>query len=783
MAVSPVYSSFLRAGLLCSAVGVWLAVGASPPVGAAEPVEAEPAIPFPDALEAARITVPDIGNVHEGALLIGNGDINTLVVAQGGKIFLRLTKNDVWDARLDTAADPPLPTLARLKELAETDWPNRRRILPEGSTWKGRDSYESSGNPCPRACAWVFIGSRAEAADGCPAMLDLRRAVVHVAGSPDVGPTADIRALADRNVFLIETAEPVELLPILSKSLPPATVAASGGASWIQQTIPGDLDWPGMSFAVATASAAGRTALAVVTSRESDSPVTDALQLARLTVAAERGELIERHERIWTEFWSASGIDTAASLFCDAWYRNLYFLRCVTKRGSIAPGLFAGLISDKPAWHGDYHMNINLQQTFWGAYVTNHADMAEPYDRLISEYLPRARWIARRVFNCGGAYFPYVMFAYEPPYPERCVSPNGRQYLHHVWSFTIGVSGFAVQPLWWHYKYAPDNEFLESTAYPAVRDVAVFYADFVDKCDPAPDGKVVLAPSVSPEHWGWTPMFLRNRNCAFDIGMIRFTLQAAIEGAITLGRDDELVERFRRTLARLPDYPTTDDAVEPVVVDVLGALPITYNLPVPAFPVFPCGDVTHQSPFEQRVLFARTVARLRRHPAFGVELLAIARARLDMDDAHQWLHAEVLPRMRGNGMMLSVPDERTHPFNLLGPQNQQFGGMTAAISELLLQSAGDLVRVLPAWAEGEPVRFQNLRARGGFLVSAAKTGPAVDSFSIYSTVGGKLQLESPWPTIVALDADTKQTTVLNPDRRRIVELYTTPGQRLDFRPR
>ncbi len=793
MTVSPVYRLLLPAGLVCLVVAARTAAGATPPA------TANRAIPFPAALEAANISVPRIDDVHEHALLIGNGDINTLVVSKGSKIFLRLTKNDVWDARLDTANDPPLPTLARLKELANTNWPNRKWILPEGSKWKGPDSYHAHAYPCPRACAQVFVGPKKGPGLICPngpegasqklnvvpfwaqATLDLRRAVVGVAGTSDGIPKADIRALADRNVFFIETPEPVELLPILSKDLPPATTGADDGVDWLHQAIPGDLDWPGMSFAVALAGGGGQKAIAVVTSRESNDPTADAVKLARRTAGTDRSELVAGHERVWDGFWSASGIDTGVALFRDAWYRNLYFLRCTTKRGVIAPGLFAGLITDTPAWHGDYHLNINLQQTFWGTYVTNHPDMAEPYDRLITEYLPRARWIARQVFDCGGAYFPHVLFAYEPPHPEQCRSRNGRQYIHHVWAFTIGVSGFTVQPLWWHYKYAPNREYLETTAYPAVRDVGVFYADFIDKCDPAPGGKVVLAPSVSPEHWGWTPMFLRNRNCAFDIGMIRFTLEAAIEGATTLGRDGELVERFKKTLSRLPDYPTSGGK-EPVVVDVLGAGPITYNLPVPAFVVFPCGQVTRQSPTAERELFIRTVARLRRHPAFAPELLGIARARLGMSDAYQWFYNEVAPRMRANGTMLGVPRDRSHPFNFFGPANQQFGGMTAAISELLVQSAGDVIRVLPAWPKDKPVGFRNLRAQGGFLVSAVQAGGKIEELSIAATVGGKLRLQSPWPTIVARDAETGQETSLKPDQQGIVELDTRPDQRIRFQP-
>ena len=585
----------------------------------------EPRIPYPEALDAAAVSVDRLDSILEHALLVGNGDINALVYSDGGQLKLMLTKNDVWDARLDSKLDPPLPTLALIKKLgpvSPTKYGTSSVILDEGSTWQGPDSYHAHPYPCPRPCARLVLSERpeqpcwknirdlgsrtswetrgtaavmglegpAESSNGyafgplnvtsdqydrlrlkvagspnarffidvigperqpvlssgwtdspaeieertfslrpgcrieqvilytwtedgkpaenrfeslvldgpagqlaipleqvatptCPGRLDIRRAVASVAGEPGVVPKAEIRALADRNVFLIKSAAASELVPITSADVVTAQPAESDGALCLVQEIPGDLDWPGMSYAVALMHQGDRIAVAIVTSREAADPQAAAIQLARSTLAEDESPLVAGHDRQWAEFWSASGIDMPDTILRDAWYRNLYFLRCVSKPGVIAPGLFASLIDDTPAWHGDYHTNYNIQQTFWPALVTNHADLAEPYDRLIREYLPRARWLARQVFDMDGAYYPHVLFAYEPPDPAQCKSPGGRQYLHHVWGFTLGVAGFSVQPVWWHYKYAPSREFLEQTAYPVVRDVAQFYAEFIEQCE------------------------------------------------------------------------------------------------------------------------------------------------------------------------------------------------------------------------------------------------------------------------------------------------------------
>lgn len=880
---------------------------------------AQVAIPFPKALDAAAISMDRLDSILDHGLILGNGDVNALLHSDGGAIVLRLTKNDVWDARLDSKLDPPLPTMKRIKEMTASGkiaGGGRAWILPKGSKWRGPDSYHAHPYPCPRACAVVRIGTgsakpvwrcirrqgrrnaferrggitvmsiegKAEASNGyrlsplavttdqyprlrvkisgtpnakffidvmgpgnkpifgskwivtpttaedrtfdlpagnkigrlilytwttdgkraenrfaevtfegpkgklpvdltvtppgpCRARLDIRRAVAEVHGTKDGLPKAQVRALAGRNAFLIHTTADVTLEGVKSAGIGEFSTGRRDGVRWLTQKIPGDGDWPGMSFAVALAGEDKRKAVAIVTSREAKDPLSAAVALARQTLKGDADRVIESHEAQWRRFWSASGVDLGEGLLRDTWYRNLYFLRCVSKPGAISAGLFAGLIHDKPAWHGDYHTNYNIQQTFWTAYVTNHADLAEPYDRLVREYLPRARWLARKVFDCGGAYYPHVLFAYEPADPAKCKGPTRRQYIHHVWGFTLGVNGFTAQPLWWHYKYAPNRSLLEKVVYPVVRDVAVFQVDFVDTCKRDKSGKVVLGPSVSPEHWGWTKNFARNYNGTFDIAMFRYIFRAAIEGATTLGRDEELVTRWKNALERLPDYPTTKGP-EAIVVDMQGAPPITYNIAVPAVPVFPADVVTWWSPGEQKRLFARTIQRCRWNGNNSIIILGVARARLSMPGTPDWLRAEVKARLRPNKTI--TLNRLGAGFNNFGHYTEQFAA-TMAVSELLLQSVGDIIRVFPAWPKDKPARFENLRAQGGFLVSAQQADGKVRHVKVTSTVGGKLRLLSPWPKVTVRRGGGKSES-LKADKRGIVTLDTRLGEELTFAP-
>ena len=882
------------------------------------PATTEATSPFPEALEQAAIAVDRLDSILEYALILGNGDVNALLYAEHGQLGLMLTKNDVWDARLDSKLDPPIPTLKLIKELGKTQPQHGGNVSLLATGWadRGSDSYHAHPYPCPRACARLVLGDpaarpswrriraegklntwqasemgavmsiegRAEASNGyalgplglktddlsrlrvkisgtanarfyidvmdaqmqvvfktgwletptavqeqtfdlppgrdvnrvilytwtedgqraenhfhevafegpqssvpldltaqaieapdSPARLDLRRAVANVSGPY----AAEVRALADRNVLLIRTPAVGTLLPTRSADTPESVVGEERDTRWLAQDLPGDADWPGMSYAVAVAARGELKAVAIVTSREAEDPRAAAIRLARATLADEEAEAIRRHEAVWAEFWARSGVQLDDPFLSETWYRNLYFFRCVSKPGVIAPGLFASLIHDRPAWHGDYHTNYNLQQTFWTALNTNHPELAEPYDRLMGEYLPRARWLCREIFSFDGAFYPHVLFAYEPPHPDKCKSPLGRQYIHHVWGYTMGVPAFTVQPIWWHYKYQPDRELLEKWAYPAVRDVAVFQANFMDACDVDSQGKLILAPTVSPEHWGWTKDFERNRNGTFDIAMFRYVFQAAIEGATTLGRDEQLVARWRGALERLPAYPTTGGD-SPVVVDVQDAPPITYNIAIPAVPVFPGDVVTWFSPPAEKELLARSIENCQWNGNNSSIILSVARARLSMPDAMDWMRTELKTRTRPNGTL--TLNRLGHGINNFGHYTEQFAA-SMAIGELLVQSVGDVIRVFPAWPKERDAAFTDLRTQGGFLVSASQSEGQIEELQVTATAGGRLRLLSPWPAVEVVCNGQALARVPAPDQTGIIQLDTRPGDRIEFRVR
>ena len=66
------------------------------------------------------------------------------------------------------------------------------------------------------------------------------------------------------------------------------------------------------------------------------------------------------------------------------------------------------------------------------------------------------------------------------------------------------------------------------------------------------------------------------------------------------------------------------------------------------------------------------------------------------------------------------------------------------VTELLLQSVGDVIRIFPAWPADTDAHFTDLLAQGGFKVSADQVGGVIRTVKLRSTVGGTVKLVSPW---------------------------------------
>ena len=202
----------------------------------------------------------------------------------------------------------------------------------------------------------------------------------------------------------------------------------------------------------------------------------------------------------------------------------------------------------KPPWNSDYHFDINVQMNYWPAEPTNAPETAEVLLALLDKYVPHSKKAAKDLYGCRGIWMPIAGDMWGRSTPES-----------HGWAVWTGSAAWMALHYYDHYLYNGDIEFLRNRCYPFLKEVALFYEDYLKKDS---DGVYQFIPSQSPENEfegiGHYPVGIC-KSSAMDIELAFMVFGMAIEAAEILGVDKEQVEIWKERRANLPEFKIGKD--------------------------------------------------------------------------------------------------------------------------------------------------------------------------------------------------------------------------------
>lgn len=434
------------------------------------------------------------------------------------------------------------------------------------------------------------------------------------------------------------------------------------------------------------------------------------------------------------------------------YYQFGRYLMISSSRPGSRPTNLQGIWNDhiQPPWGSNYTININTEMNYWPAENTNLSECHQPLFNFIQELAVNGAKTARINYGINEGWVAHHnsdLWAKTSPVGHYS---EDKTYLPQAFCWQMGGAWLSTH-LWEHYQYTADKQFLRNKGYPLMKGAAQFMLHWLVK-DPK-TGYLVTAPSTSPEN-----LFTMNgekyhisKATTMDISIVRELFQDVIKASTVLDVDSAFRSQLIAALAQLYPYHIGrygqiqewyNDVDDPKdthrhISQLFGLFPGTQididrtkDLAAAAVQtLIHRGDVSTGWSMAWKINWW---ARLR-DGEHAYKILTKAFTYINPND-------KTVKTMGGGGTYPNLFDAHP-PFQIDG----NFGA-TAGMTEMLMQSHGGVIRLLPAlpkaWKEGA---ISGIKARGNFELAMAWKAGALTRSTIKAVIGGRCVVESKQP--------------------------------------
>ena len=667
--------------------------------------QSDTSVPFKNYWTRAPERIPSDFSVD--APLMGNGDLTMSIGFQDNLLRFYLSKNDFWRLRsqADGLSGPRVVGFVDLKidGFDKADFKAVQHIKNGITTClliKGKQRIESR--------SWVS---------------------------------------ATRNLIFIEVNSPYKETKISINLTAPENRQAilnTGKAediSWLTRAFTDSIDIPTeVAVAMKIFNHKGETltvqpgkklliALAVESKFKKADPLGDVQKRLKTLNSNSEAALLTEHNQWWQNYWNKSSVSIEDTVLMKSWYQGLYTMASCSRDPKFPPGLFGWTSNDTPAWNGDYHLNYNFQAPFYSLCSANHLEQIEPHDQPLLDFMPRGEFYGKNATKTRGILYPVGIgplgtevtrnFAVGGYQKNDDIEFEGLFYGQRS-NAAYGLINMAQ-----HWRCTYDLEYGKKI-YPYALSVASFWEDYLK----FENGRYVIYGDAIHEGSG------KDKNPVLSLGLIRNALDLMIDLSSALKRDEERQPKWRDILAKLSDFTIQQRNGKAVFRYTEEGLDWVDGNGLGIQHIYPCNAITLDS---------------------KPELLAVARNTIDVmqrwhdqNTSNSFFTAAIRVGYDSSAVLKELHKYALHTF----PNGFQFGNphgiensctVTNAINEMFCMSVGNVIRIFNHFPNNQKAGFKNIRAWGGFLVSARITDGLISNVILVSEKGKLCTMVNPWP--------------------------------------
>jgi alpha-L-fucosidase 2 len=361
----------------------------------------------------------------------------------------------------------------------------------------------------------------------------------------------------------------------------------------------------------------------------------------------------------------------------------------------------------RPTWSGDFTLDANINLQISAANIGNMLEGMESYTNLILNLVDDWKINAKNYYGCRG-----VMSG---------TRTDGRHNLHthfsphfsgHFW--TAGAQWLTL-PMYEYYQVTGDREYLKTKLLPLMKEIALFYEDFLSITDE--NGKYVFVPSYSPENAPSNTRCSATINAAMDIACAREAFTNLIHVCKELNMEKDSIPKWKKILEKLPPYLVNEDGAfkewaHPDLHDRYNHRHVSH-----LYPVWPGHEI---NPEETPELFkaAKEAARRRGRgngSAHGLAHMALIGTRLKDADL---VYGNLLFILK-NGYILPSLFTYHNPGRIYN--SDMLCSLPAVVLEMLVYSRPGVVELLPALSDRlSKGSVKGVLCRGGITIDEMK---------------------------------------------------------------